>query len=79
MGDLLGIVFVREIIRTLGQYTRYLFFMLIGRKKTIKELSSEVKKDDSNLGFSIQQDFYNAFIGVVVLVVISLIIMSIVY
>jgi len=57
----IDIIFGRFIIRFLGLYTRYYFFYITGKKKTMKYLSGDVKR----LETSSAQDFYNAVVGIV--------------
>jgi hypothetical protein len=79
MSDFLGLLIIRSIIRSLGLYTRYCFFKLIGKKRSIDMLSSKLKDDDSNLGDNVQQNFYNSAIGIVLFIVLAFLIVSIVY
>jgi len=57
------IIFKRLIVRLFGLYTRYFFFFLVGKRKTIKYLSGDDAKDDTS---SMSQDFSNAVIGLIV-------------
>ena len=79
MEDVLGILVIRTLIRAIGQYTRYFFFKLIGRKKSFKSLSNEIKDDYKHLGLALTQDFLNAVIGGIIFFVIVLIVVSIVF
>jgi hypothetical protein len=79
MSDFFGLLFIRSVIRSLGLYTRYLFFRLIGKRRGIDTLTSKLKDDDSNLGENVQQEFYNSAIGIIIFIVLSFIIVSIVY
>lgn len=60
MDILLELVFRGLIIRIFGINTRYLFFTIVGRKKSIKLLSGKHKKDGG-----VSQDFLNAVVGLV--------------
>jgi len=62
MDILIEIIFGRIIVRFFGLYTRYFFFFLIGKRKTIKYLSGDTKKDDTS---SLSQDFSNAIVGLI--------------
>jgi len=55
-----------------GLYTRYFFFKLIGRKKTIKYLSGEIKDEQT----SASQKFFNVITG---MASFSLLVIGIVY
>ncbi len=79
MGDLLVIIILRTIIRVTGQYTRYYLYKLIGRKRTLKSLSNESKDDYKDMGKALNQDFFNAFIGTIILGFIIIITVSIVF
>ena len=79
MKKLIGILIFRTIIRIIGQYARYYFFLLIGRKKTLKSLSNEAKDEYKDLGNALTQDFLNAVIGATIFCIISLLIASIVF
>jgi len=79
MEDLLILILLRGLIRIIGQYTRYFFFWLIGKKRTLKSLSNISKKEYKDLGKALSQDFLNAIIGTIVLVAFILIIVGIVF
>jgi hypothetical protein len=64
MSFLLEIIIGGFIANTLGLYTRYFFFKIIGRKKTIKYLSGEGKDDRTN----VSQNMANTVIGMIVAV-----------
>ena len=79
MGDILGILLLRTIIRTIGQYTRYFYFWLIRRKRSLKSLSNESKDQYKDLGNALTQDFFNGLIGAIIFGIIILIIVSIIF
>ncbi len=79
MEDLLGILLIRTIIRTIGQYVRYFFFRLIGRKRSFKSLSNESKNEYKDLGKALTQDFFNGLIGTVIFCIVVLMIVAIVF
>lgn len=56
------------IANVLGLYTRYLFFRLIGKRKSIKYLSGEFKDQISN----ISNNFLNTTVGLIVLLLLLL-------
>lgn len=62
MEILLEIIIARFIIRFLGLRTRYLFFKIIGRNKSMENLRGK-KKDFYN---SVYNDIWNAIIGFIV-------------
>jgi len=61
METFLEIILERIIIRFFGLHTRYFFFLLIGKRKTIKYLSGDTKKYTTSLS----QDFFNAVVGLI--------------
>lgn len=63
------------IANVLGLYTRYLFFRLIGKKKSLKYLSGEVKDQISNTA----NNFLNTIVGLVVFVLLAISIAHLVY
>ena len=63
------------IANVLGLYTRYLFFRLIGKKKSLKYLSGEVKDQKS----SISNNLLNTIVGMVVFVLLAISIAHLVY
>ena len=63
------------IANVLGLYTRYLFFRLIGKKKSLKYLSGEVKDQKS----SISNNLLNTIVGLVVFVLLAISIAHLVY
>jgi hypothetical protein len=79
MEDILGIILFRTLIRTIGQYTRYFYFWLIGRKRSLKSLSYESKDEYKDLGKELTQGFFNGLVGAIVLGLIVLIIVSIIF
>ena len=79
MEEILGMFFFRLITRPIGQYARYFFFLLIGKRKSLKSLSNEMRDEYKDMGKSLKQDFYNAVIGTAIFFVILLIIIRIVF
>ena len=70
MDFLIEIIFLGLIVNFLGLYTRFYFFKLIRKPKSIKYLSGEInKKDDSDI---VQQHAFNVFIGIITFVIISI-------
>ena len=70
MGEIFAIVVARAIIREIGLFTRYFFFILIGKKRTIKSLSNETKDEYNDLGNAIKQDVLNAIVGAIIVVLL---------
>ncbi len=69
MDFLIELIFRGLIVNFLGVSTRYYFFKLIGKPKSIKYLSGEIiKKDSTDL---VQQPIFNIVIGLIVFCVIS--------
>lgn len=66
MEKLLEVFLRRFIIRLVGKYSRYLYFYLIGKERTIESLSNTIK-DGNDLENALSQDFKNAVMGVFVL------------
>lgn len=56
------------IANTLGLYTRYLFFKVIGKKKSIKHLSGKGKDDMTN----VSQNMANTIVGLIVFIPLSI-------
>jgi uncharacterized paraquat-inducible protein A len=64
--------FRRLIINTVGLYSRYVFFRIIGRKKEVNFLSGMNKRSSSG---NYSQGFYNSIIGIIMsLILIFLIV-----
>lgn len=78
MQEFLATLLFRGIFRTIGQYTRYYFFKLIGRKRTLRSLSNESKDEYKDMGNALKQDFLNAVAGIIVFLVIVLILFGII-
>jgi hypothetical protein len=78
MDDFLVLIVFRAIVRTIGKYVRFAFFNLIGKRKSLKSLSNRTKNEYSDLGKAIQQDFYNAIVGSIILSLIFLIFLLII-
>ena len=70
MGELLVIIFGRELLRTIGKYSRFIFYRFIGRKRTLRSLSDISKDMYSDVQHALNQDFLNAFVGAIMLVFI---------
>ena len=79
MEDILAIILIRTLIKTIGLYTRYFYFLLIGRKRSLKSLSNQSKDEYKDLWNALTQDFLNGLVGVIVFVLITLIIVSIIF
>lgn len=61
--DFIFEIFLRGFIaNVLGKYSRYLFFLLIGRKKSLEYLAGNSKDDMSN----VSHNFINTLIGMLV-------------
>ncbi len=75
MEFLTEIIFRWLIVNTLGLYSRYVFFKIIGRKKSIKQLTVNENIKNDNLS----QGLYNALIGLIVFCLISITIAYIVF
>ena len=67
------------LIKSIGLYTRYYFFLIAGKKRTLKSLSYEAKDEYKDLGKQIYQGFLNTLIGTIVLFIIVIICLMIVY
>lgn len=75
MMDILFDIFIKRlIIRFFGLYSRYIFFRIIGKGKSLKYLSGENKKEINNLN----QDFFNALVGLISLSVFVIIILKLI-
>ncbi|MBD0833799.1 hypothetical protein G3567_13115 [Psychroflexus sp. YR1-1] len=69
MEIIVELIFRGLIVNVLGVYTRYYFFSLIGQKKSIEYLLGEKnRKDSSDI---VSQHFFNVFIGLITLAIIS--------
>ena len=68
------IVFRVFIVRIVGVYSRYFFFKILGKYKTIKYLTGE--KDKSG-GFS--QDFINAIVGIFITILVLVLLAYLIY
>ncbi len=71
MEDLFELFFRGIIDQFLGLYTRYYFFKLIRRKKTIAHLKGEDTKDGAN---AVMQNFLNNLVGIIVVFLLFLIV-----
>lgn len=67
MDILIEIIIQRIIIRAFGVYTRYIFFYLTGKKKSINSLKGINKKPQEEHS----QDFWNAFVGLITFTIFS--------
>lgn len=66
-----SIVFGRFISRLIGLNVRYLFFKLLGRKVAYADLKTLViNKENDYDEKGLQQDMYNALVGVLVILII---------
>ena len=74
MDFLIEIIFRGIIVRFFGIYTRYFFFNLFGKKRTLEQLKG---KRNTNSEYS--QDFFNALIGLFVFSLISYLIAYLVF
>lgn len=69
------IIFRWLIVRVFGVYTRFMFYKLTGKKRTIEQLLATDKSEENNFS----EDFYNAFIGLIVFCAISVLIAYLVF
>jgi hypothetical protein len=79
MENVFAILIFRTLTRGIGQYIRYAFFQLIGKKRSLKSLSNESKDEYKDLGHAFTQDFFNALIGSVVFFTILILVVGIVF
>jgi hypothetical protein len=68
MDFFIEIIFGRIIVRFFGLYSRFLFFKIIGKNKSLKYLSGEASKKEQD---GLSQDFFNALVGVFVFSVLA--------
>lgn len=73
---LLEVIFRGIIVQTLGVYSRYYFFRLIGSKKSISYLTGSKNSSGS---MSASQDFFNALVGLIVFCAVAVLIAYIVF
>jgi hypothetical protein len=66
MSNLFQIFFFRIITRTIGLYSRYFFFKLVKKERSLKSLSNEYKNMYKDFGEALNQDFINALVGTIV-------------
>lgn len=59
------IVFRWFIVRVIGVHSRYVFFKLIGKEKSMDELNGDAGKTESS------QDFHNAITGLIIFCLLS--------
>lgn len=79
MNNLFQIFFFRIVSRTVGLYSRFFFFKLLKKERSIKSLSNEYGDMYKDFGNAVSQDFLNAIVGTIVvlsLIVISFVIFS---
>ena len=70
MDELFEIIFARSIIRFIGKKVRFYFFLIIGKPKSYNFISGISKNNSENF---MRQDFYNAVVGMVIFIIISII------
>lgn len=73
MEIIIELFFRRLIQHFIGLYSRYLFFKIIGKNKTLDELTT------NNKSANYSQSFYNLIIGLIVFILLSVCIAYIVY
>lgn len=71
MEDFLGLFFLRSLIRNIGKYSRYYFFLLTGKKKPIKSFSNSSKDEYKDWEKNLTQDFTNSLVGFIIILAIS--------
>lgn len=72
MEQLFYVFFRRYLIRVIGKYSRYFYYRVIMKPRTIESLSNVLKEDNEDVGNSLKQDFLNAFVGSIVLILLSI-------
>lgn len=73
MNKFFQIFFFRIISRTIGLYSRFLFFKLIQKERSLQSLSNEYKDLYKDYGYALNQDFMNGLVGTIVFILIILI------
>ena len=70
MEELFLFVLGKMLVLFMGMITRYCFFWLIGRKKSLKQLTYGVEAG-KDIEKEFAQDVYNSIVGVLSLIVIG--------
>ena len=78
MEEIFGIIIIRDLVRWIGKYCRYFFYKLMGKKISVKKLSSNYRKD-SDYPNAINQDIINAVVGTTVFIILSCIVAYLVF
>lgn len=73
MNKLFQIFFFRGLSRKVGLYVRYYFFKLFKKERSLKSLSNEYEDMYKDLGNALNQDFINAAVGTIVILLIIVI------
>ncbi len=80
MEDLFGFFLIRAIVRTIGLFARYLFFLVIGKKRKLKSLQGDYLQDEyKNMGKNFSQDIINTIIGTIIFCFLAIFIASLVF
>lgn len=79
MNNLYVIIIFRALTRTIGQCTRYVFYRIIGNKKTFQSLSNESKDRYSDLGNALTQDLLNSIVGTTLFFIAIFFVIAIVF
>lgn len=67
-------LFGRILVRMIGLNVRYLFFKLLGKKNSYNDFKTPIiNKDNDYDEKGLQQDMYNALVGVLVILLIIVI------
>lgn len=79
MNNLYLIIIFRALTRTIGHCTRYVFYRIIGKKKTFQSLSNESKDRYSDLGNALTQDFLNSIVGTILFFIALFLVVALVF
>jgi hypothetical protein len=79
MEQLLVIFFRRFLIRIIGKHSRFVFFILIKKHRSLESLSNDLADNNRNIGNALKQDFLNALVGSIVLILFSIFIAWIIW
>lgn len=77
MNKVFGALFSRVFVRKIGQYTRYCFFRLVKKPKSLDKLSNHSNDDYKENEHAIHQDILNSFVGASILLIIAILLFQV--
>jgi len=79
MEEIFGWFLIRDLARGIGLYSRYFFYKLVGKNRSIASLTNSSGNNKKSENKQLSQDIINAIVGTVIFCIFAILIASIVF